>query len=130
MTSRSRSDPEETMSAACEFDRLFTKSVLHIHAKIFFSLDYQSFKNCLEVSKSWKDLLTSEYFLRRGKSIFCEDIQKELRLAAERGNVHIIRRLLSNFLVDINFIRGRKGSPIFLAAKNGHEDVVQLLLHA
>ena len=54
---------EETMTAACEFDRLFTKSVLHIHEKIFFSVDYKSFKKCLEVSKSWNDLLTSESFL-------------------------------------------------------------------
>ena len=79
------------MAAACEFDRLFTKSVPHIHEKIFFSNDYKTFKQCLDVSKSWNDLLTSKSFLRRGKSAFCEDIQKEIRLAAERGNVDIIR---------------------------------------
>ena len=72
------------MAAECEFDRLFTKRVLHIHEKIFFSLDYESFKKCLEVSKSWNALLLSESFLRRGKSVFCEDIQKELRIAAKR----------------------------------------------
>ena len=79
------------MAPACEFDRLFTTRVPHIHEKIFFSLGYESFKKCQEVSKSWNDLLTSEHFLRRGKSAFCEDIQKEIRLAAERGNVDIIR---------------------------------------
>ena len=120
---------EETMTAACEFDRLFTKSVLHIHEKIFFSLDYESFKKCLEVSKSWNDLLTSESFLRRGKSVFREDIHKELLLAAERGNTDIIRRVLSSFMVDINWIGlNWIGSPLMVAADNGHQDVVQLLL--
>ena len=65
---------QETMAPACEFDRLFTKKVPHIHEKIFFSLDYESFKNCVEVSKSWNDLLTSDNFLRRGKSVFFENI--------------------------------------------------------
>ena len=83
------------MAAACEFDKLFTKFVPHILEKIFFSMDYESYKNCLEVSKSWNNLFTSESFLRRGKSVFSEDIQKELRVAARRGNVDIIRRVLS-----------------------------------
>ena len=75
------------MTPACEFDRLITKSVLHIHDKIFFSLDYESYKKCLEVSKSWNDLLTSEYFLRRGKSLFCEDLQK-VKMKNEVGNLN------------------------------------------
>ena len=87
---------EETMAAACEFDKLFTKAVPHILEKIFFSLDYESFKKCLEVSGSWNDLLTSESFLRRGKSVFCEDIQKEILLAAKGGNNFVIKRVLSS----------------------------------
>ena len=79
------------MATVCQFDRLLTKRVPHIHERIFFSVGYESFKKCLNVSKSWNDLLTSESFLRRGESIFCEDIHKELLLAAERGNVDIIR---------------------------------------
>ena len=116
------------MATACEFDRLFTKRVPHIHEKIFFSLDYISFKKCLEVSKSWNNLLTSESFLKKGKSLFCEDIQKELLLAAERGNMGIIKRVLSSFVVDINFMTERNGSPLILAARNNHRDVVQQLL--
>ena len=91
-------------------------------------MDYETFKKCLEVSKSWNDLLTSESFLRRGKSRFCEDIQKELRLAAEIGNVDIIQRVLSNFMVDMNYMTEGNGSPLILAARNGHKDVVKLLL--
>ena len=119
---------EETMAAACEFDKLFTKAVPHILEQIFFSVDYESFKKCLKVSKSWNDLLTSESFLRRGKSVFCEDIQEELLLAADLGNVDAIRRVLSHFMVDINFMTERNGSPLMLAAEKGHQDVVQLLL--
>ena len=100
---------------ACEFDKLFKKNVPHILEEIFFSLDYKSFKKCLEVSKSWNDLLTSESFQRRGKSVFCEDIQKDLLLAAERGNVDTIRRVLSTFMVDVNFMTS-SSSPLIKAA--------------
>ena len=113
---------------ACEFDRLFTKNVPHILEDIFFSLDYESFKKCLEVSKSWNDLLTSESFQRKGKSVFCEDIQKDLLLAAERGNVDTIRRVLSTFMVDVNFMTENHASPLIQAAFNGRKDVIQLLL--
>ena len=116
------------MATVSQFDRLFTKRVPHIHEKIFFSIDYESFKQCLEVSKSWNYLLTSESFLRRSKSVFCEDIQKEIMLAAERGNVDIIQRVLSNFMVDINFMTELHGSPLIRAVRNGHKDVVNLLL--
>ena len=90
------------MAAPCEFDRLLRKCVPHITEKLFFYLDYKLFKNCLVVSKSWNNLLTSHSFQKRGKSLFWEDIQKDLRLAATRGNVDIIRGVLSNFTVDMN----------------------------
>ena len=116
---------------ACEFYRLFTKNVPHILEKIFFSLDYASFKNCLEVSKSWRDLLTSESFLSRGKSVFCEDIKKDLLLAVWKGNVDLIKGVLSSFMVDINFtytLYTLNMSPLILAAWQSRRHVVQLLL--
>ena len=116
------------MAVACEFEKLLAKRVPHIHEKIFFSLDYKSFMKCVEVSKSWKDWLKSESFLRRGKSVFCKDIQNELLLSAKRGNVDMIRRVLSTFMVDINFTTVNNISPLLVAAYKGHEDVVQLLL--
>ena len=112
----------------CEFDTLFTRNVPHVLEKIFFSLDYASFKNCLEVGKPWRDLLTSESFLRNGKSVFCEDIQGELRLGASSGNVDTIRRVLSSFMVDMNFMTETNPNPLMLAAGNGDRNVVQLLL--
>ena len=74
------------------------------------------------------------------------DTQKELLKAVKRGNVELIRRVLSSFMVDVNFrtervlneaallvhLRGHikiiNESPLILAAKEGHKDVVQLLL--
>ena len=104
------------------------KNVPNIYEEIFFSLDYESFKKCLEVSKSWNDLLTSESFQSRGKFAFCDDVQKELLLAAEKGNVNIIRGVLSSFMVDTNFMTEINQSPLLLAAENGHKDAVQLLI--
>ena len=60
----------ETMDP-CAFDMLFTRSVPNILEKIFLSLDYNSFKACLEVSKAWKGLLVSESFKRKAKLVFC-----------------------------------------------------------
>ena len=71
------------------------------------------------------DLLTSESFQKKSKSVFCDLIQKELIKAAEKGKVHKIKRVLSNFMVDKNFM---SGFPLLLASENGHKHVVQLLL--
>ena len=49
----------------CAFDLLLSKSVPHVLEKIFFSLDYESFKNCQEVCNGWKKSLTSERFQRK-----------------------------------------------------------------
>ena len=47
-------------------------------------------------------MLTSESFLRLGKSIFCEDMEKELMQAVEQGTTDRVQRILSSKLVDIN----------------------------
>ena len=112
----------------CEFDRLFTRNVPHVLEKVFFSLDYASFKNCLEVSMLWQDLLTSESFLRKGKSVFWMDTKWELQLAASNGNVDTIRKVLSSFMVDMNMTTDTNPNPLMLAAGNGDKYVVQLLL--
>ena len=81
-TARGNADP-------CGFCTLFTKSVPHILEKIFFSLDYESFKKCLEVSTAWKELLTSESFIIRGKMVFREEILKdEKSLTDASGTVY------------------------------------------
>ena len=116
------------MAAACEFDRLIKRNVPHILEKIFLSLDSKSFMNCFEVSKNWNVMLTSESFQRKGKSIFCEDLQGELCKAAEEGNSDELRKILSSGLVDINCMNEMKRMPLSLAAENGHKYVVQIVL--
>ena len=69
--------------------------------------------------------------------MFCEDIQKELLLAAEMGKVDLIRGVISSFIVDLNFVMEKIIPPLpwketvtclILAARNGHADVAHLLL--
>ena len=116
------------MATSCEFDRLFTKSVPHILEKIFLFLDCKSFLNCLEVSRSWNDVLTSEPIQRMGKSVFGEDIVVELMQAAEEGTTNRVKRILSSGLADMNYFDEIYLTPLHEAARKGHKDVVQLLL--
>ena len=117
--------------AACDFDRLFTTNVPYIRAKIFCSLDYKSFKTCLEVTKSWREFMTTEpFYVKR----FRQDIQRDIMKAAEVGNVDIILTLLSCFRIDVNYVTNvnyvprKKETPLFMAARCGHANVVELLL--
>ena len=45
------------ISVSSNFDKFFLRNVPHILEKIFFSLDYMSFKTCMRVNKTWRDLL-------------------------------------------------------------------------
>ena len=119
------------MAPTCEFDRLFQRRVVHILEMIFFSLDYKTFKNSLEVSKSWKALLTSEYLQKRGKDVYSGEIKKELLISAKEGNVHKIKLILFNFGVDgaqLNMTDHKGSTPLLNAARGGHKDVTLLLL--
>ena len=115
-------DPRQT---DVPFDILFKKYVPHILEKIFFSLDYESFKRCLEVNDAWKKLLTSEVYQTKGKSVFIDEIvceEQKLWEAAKKGNVQEVQSLLSIF-VDVD-----RSTPLLEGAENGHKGVVQLLL--
>ena len=87
----------------CAFDKLFAKSVPHVLEKIFFFLDYTSFKKCLEVSAIWNGLLTSESFQRRGKFVFRRVIRRELFYALKDSNTEKVTRILSSGMVDVNY---------------------------
>ena len=87
----------ESLRFPSNFDTLFSKNVPHILDKIFLSLDYESYKDCLEVSNDWRGLLTSESYKTRGKSVYKEEIledQIKLKVAAENNNTVEARRLL------------------------------------
>ena len=114
---------------ACAFDTLFTKNVPHILERIFFSLDYESFKICVKVCNTWHGLLTSESFLVKAKCRF-PDIERDehlLWLYSKHGNKKEVGKLLSILILDVNC--SRDGStPLHEAAMQGHKHVVQLLM--
>ena len=129
----------------CKFDILFTKYVPHIQEMIFFSLDFETFNNCLDVSRSWKELFTSESYLKKAKSVFHgeivrdeEELHKKLCQAAKDGNVDEVR-ILSVF-ADVNFSYNTKPfschrttTPLCEAAsvpskQVSHKNVIKLLL--
>ena len=110
----------------------------HILEKIFLSLDYESYKQCLEVSTTWKTLLTSESYLEIGRSVFHDEISKDEEklwkatwLIGISYNENEVRRLLSSRMVDVNSSHGlNKSTPLHTAAATGKQAVVQLLLDA
>ena len=116
------------------FCTLFTKSVPHILEKIFFSLDDGSYKQCLNVSQAWKELLASEDFRIRGKAVFKEEIlkdEKSLLEATVNGKLPKIRRLLSTRMVDVNCVDDWQGfTPLYKAAYCGRREVAGVLLEA
>ena len=112
----------------CEFDKLFTKSVPHILEKIFFSLDYTSFKKCMEVNTAWRELLTSESYKRLGKITFHEDIQGNLMYAINGGNALEVRRVISCGMVDVNSYDEYRMTPLLFAVRWGLVDIVKLLI--
>ena len=120
----------------CAFDKLFTKSVPHILEKIFLSLDYERFKTCLKVSNAWKEMLTTRSFEMKRKIAYREEIfkdEKKLLEASEEGNAGEVRRIISSGMVDVNCVGDFQWeltplTPLCVASKKGHKDVVQLLL--
>ena len=107
------------------FDMLFTRNVPHIHAKIFLSMDYDSFKSCLMVSKTWNQLLTSESLKKMVKSKF------ELWLfdATKAGCADVVRRLLQLGAEPDKFRTRKFGrTALHWAASYGYKNVVKVLL--
>ena len=65
------------------FDALLAKNVPHILEKIFLSLDYKSFMTCKEVSKTWRELLTSEFFQLKEKSVYIMELRDYIKRAMD-----------------------------------------------
>ena len=119
------------------FGMFFTKNVPHIFEEIFFQLDYESFKNCLDVSQKWRELLTSESFKRKGKIVFQNELKSEqnkLWNASKNGETTKVRRLVRSILsagmVNVDFPSTKLTTPLFEAASNGHLKVVKILMNA
>ena len=110
----------------CDFDILLSKNVPHIVETIFFSLDYESFKMCMEVNKNWNKLLMAESFLKQFEEEISNDGEK-LWHAAQKGNKVEVRKLLLSGIVDVNYMHAFFGSTPLIVAEDKY--VVQLLLN-
>ena len=121
-------DAEETMDL-CAFDKLFKVNVPHILEKIFFYLDLDSFLNCSKVNKDWKQLLASEAFRKKGKTVYHKAISKKVWFAARDGYDENVRTLLSTGMVDVNYRwYAFLATPLHIAVRRGQTKVVHLLL--
>ena len=112
----------------CHFDKLFRNSVPHILENIFFSLDYKSFEKSSVVSTAWNELLTSERFQKLGKSVFREDMERDLWRAVKEDDTCEARKIVSTGMVDVNCEGDWRRTPLCVAAMKGHKEMVQLLL--
>ena len=116
------------MEDPCAFDILFSRNVPHLLEKIFFFLDYESYKTCLEVSIVWKELLTSKSFQMKGKSVFRKEIFNEgldLFIAAKEGDKDKASEILKTGMVNGD---STDSTALGAAACNGHTEIVQLLI--
>ena len=120
------------MAAACEFDRLFTIRVPHIHEKIFFSLDYESFQACFRVNSAWNELLSSQPYQEWFKRMLIKKAENEKKLwdMSDLGKTSEVKQLLSSSgWMNVNSVAGRdQSTPLYQAALHGHIGVVQVLL--
>ena len=90
----------------------------------------------MEVSNAWFDLLTSESFVKLGKTHYYKEIVGELWRAVMENHVNKVRRIISITNIDVNFRkkylqRDRHPiTPLWLASMKGFSDVVNILLKA
>ena len=115
----------------CGFEVLYSQNVPHILELIFLSLDYESYKICLQVNQMWKELLTSERFRSKWKYVFKEDIlldETKLQIAAGQNNTDEVRSLISSGMVNINCMDQYQCTPLHEAAISGKANVAKLLL--
>ena len=130
----------EEYEGACAFDVLFTRNLPHILEKIFFLLDYESFKACIEVNSSLSELLQSVSYTKKARSVFWEEIDKQERqllFASRHGRTDVVGRLLSTGMLEVDCTplhanaRGdvfRFNTPLLEAVVHGQHEVVQFLI--
>ena len=130
----------EECGGVCSFNVLLTKNVPHILEKIFFLLDYESFKACIEVNSSLSELLKSAAYTKKARSVFWEEIDKQERqllFASRDGRTDVVGRLLSTGMLEVDCTplhanaRGdvfRFNTPLLEAVVHGQHEVVQFLI--
>ena len=123
------------MKTMSTFDIFFTRNVPHILEKIFFALDFESYKKCTEVSNTWNELLSTESFKKRAKSVFKQKISEDERTllrkskyGSYRADPETVRKLILSGLVDVNVADERGWTPLHHAASARNTEVVRILL--
>ena len=118
------------------------RDVPHILEKIFFSMDYTSLKTCMNVSKTWRKLLLTTPYLKRLEELWKELLkekpvnEKKLCDASKEGDTEMVMKLCKNPVVDVNVVITLMGqhlnqsTPLIMAARGGHEEVIRVLLKA
>ena len=115
----------------CPFDSLLQRNVPHIIEMIFLSLDYDSFKECLDVNATWRNQISSA-FLRRNGELLCykgifEDERKLLK-AADLGLDCHVKIFLDYGMIDVNASDHIGNTSLHFAVRNGDKKVVNILL--
>ena len=113
--------------------------VPHILEKIFFSMDYTSLKTCMNVSKKWRKLLLTTPYQKRLKELWKELLkekpvnEKKLYDASKEGDTEVVMKLCNHPVVDVNVVITLgpcQSTPLIEAAREGHEEVIRVLLKA
>ena len=91
------------------FDTFFTRNVPHILENIFFSLDYKSFKTCMRVNTAWRTLFSTARYQRKLEEKLREKMENEKKLfcASKDGKSEEVRRLINDYMVEVNFAVGQ-----------------------
>ena len=116
-------------------EKRLRKSVPHVLAKIFFSIDYGSYMECHKVNKEWHELLASNRYCReaekmlnqkrRNREIFdklvFDDNDEEIKYFLSSG-------VDANFDVIYDELTPIFYTPLVWSVRKGHIDMVKVLL--
>ena len=111
------------------FENLFKKNVPHILEKIFFSLDYESYKASHKVCTAWNQLLSSDFFVQKARKMLTEN-GFILSDAILREDAKEVKRIIAKGMVDMNYNLGDI-YPTFIcldAVRRGNTEILKLLL--
>ena len=126
---------EAQLQCQGNFVTLFSTNFPHIFENIFFSLDYDSYKNCMKVNSEWADVLTSERYKTKAKVVFREEIfleeeTRKLLNAARTNDTDEAERILANGLIDVDCTNNehRRFTPLVEAVIKGHKEMARFLV--
>ena len=103
-------------------DKVINLGIPHVGELVFESIDTPGLINCLEVSQTWK-ILAENVLIKRWKG--------KMLKACKSGETKVVQLLLECYNSEESGLnnRDRYGwTPFMWACKNGHKDVVKLLL--